>query len=109
MPQAHKVLGQSNPSATTLTSLYTVSSGVQTVCSSVNIANLASTAASFRIAVRPAGASIVNAHYQMYDVSIPGNDSINIVSGMTLGAGDVVSVYASTANLAFSLYGCEIS
>ena len=51
---AKKVLGQSNPSATTATTLYTVPSAKEAVVSSISIANLTSTDATFRIAVRPA-------------------------------------------------------
>jgi hypothetical protein len=109
MPQSYKVLGQSNPSATTLTTLYTVPSATQAACSTINVANLSSTAATFRVAVRPGGASIANQHYQHYDVSLPGNDSISLTLGWSLAATDVVSVYASTANVAFTLFGCEIT
>jgi len=108
MPQAHKVLGQSTP-GTTLTTLYTVPAATQAVCSTVNVANLSSSAVTFRIAVRPAGASIANQHYQHYDVSLPGADSISLTLGWSLAATDVVSVYASTANVAFSLFGVEIT
>ena len=55
MPTTYKVLGQSNPSATTLTTLYTVPAATNAVISSITIANLAATAATFRIAVRVAG------------------------------------------------------
>ena len=109
MPQTHKVLGQSNPSATTLTTLYTVPSATSAVCSTLVIANLASTATTYRVAVRPAGASIANQHYIAYDVSLLGADSIMLTLGLTLAATDVVSVYAGTANVAFNLHGCEIT
>jgi hypothetical protein len=59
---AKKVLGQSNPAATTLTTLYTVPAGKETVVSSISVANLTATAATFRLAVRPAGESIANKH-----------------------------------------------
>ena len=60
MPTTYKVLGQSNPSATTLTTLYTVPAATNAVVSSITVANLAATAATFRIAVRVAGSSISN-------------------------------------------------
>ena len=109
MPQTHKVLGQSNPSATTLTTLYTVPSATSAVVSTLSIANLATTRATYRVAVRPAGASAANQHYIAYDVTLLGNDSIMLTLGITLAATDVVSVYASTANAAFSLFGCELT
>jgi glucose-6-phosphate dehydrogenase assembly protein OpcA len=109
MATAYKVLGQSNPAATTLTTLYTVPASTSTVASTLNICNQAASAASFRLAVRPAGATIANQHYIAYDVAIPANDSISLTVGITLATTDVVSVYASTANLSFALFGSEIS
>ena len=106
---AKKVLGQSNPSATTLTTLYTVPSAKEAVVSTISVANLTSTAATFRIAVRPAGASIANQHYIGYDITVGASDSTLITVGLTLAATDVISVYASTANLAFSAFGDEAS
>jgi glucose-6-phosphate dehydrogenase assembly protein OpcA len=109
MPTSYKVLGQSNPSATTATTLYTVPSATDTVVSSISICNLASSDASFRIAVRPAGASLANQHYLAYDVTVGANDTTIITVGITLDATDVITVYASTANLVFHAYGSEIS
>ena len=60
MATTYKVLGQSNPSATTATTLYTVPASTQAVVSTIN-------------------------------------------------ATDVVTVYASTANLTFTAFGSEIS
>jgi glucose-6-phosphate dehydrogenase assembly protein OpcA len=109
MATTYKVLGQSNPSATTLTTLYTVPSATQAVVSSLVIANLAASAATFRIAVRPAGASIANSQYIAYDITLGASDSTCLTLGITLGATDVISVYGSTATITFSAYGSEIA
>jgi glucose-6-phosphate dehydrogenase assembly protein OpcA len=109
MPTAYKVLGQNNPSATTLTTLYTVPSSTSTVISSMTVANLAASSATFRIAVRPAGESIANKHYIAYDVTVAALDTLTLTLGLTLATTDVVSVFASTATMAFSAYGSEIS
>lgn len=104
---AKKVLGQSNPAATTLTTLYTVPALKETVVSSISVANLTATAATFRLAVRPAGASIANQMYIGYDITVGASDSTIITVGITLAATDVISVYASTANIAFQAFGDE--
>ena len=104
-----KVLGQSNPSATTLTTLYTVPASTSTVCSSITICNRSATATSFRVAIRPAGAAISNEHYLYYDVTLAGNDTFIATIGITLATTDVVSVYATNATLSFHLYGQENS
>jgi hypothetical protein len=109
MPSAHKVLGQSSPSATTLTTLYTVPASTQAVCSTLSVCNTTGAAITYRIAVRPAGASIATQHYLAYDASVAANDSVLLTLGIALAATDVVSVYASGTNLAFSLFGAEIT
>jgi glucose-6-phosphate dehydrogenase assembly protein OpcA len=109
MPTTYKVLGQSAPSATTLTTLYTVPATTSTVVSTITIANLANASATFRIAVRPAAESIANKHYIAYDVTIAALDTLTLTLGVTLATTDVISVYASTATMAFAAYGSEIS
>ena len=104
---AKKVLGQSNPAATTATTLYTVPASKQAVISTLVVANLASTSATFRIAVRPAGAALANQHYVAYDVTVGASDSTALTLGLTLATTDVVTVYASSANLTFSAFGDE--
>lgn len=104
---AKKVLGQSNPSATTATTLYTVPASKEAVVSSISICNLASSSATYRIAVRPAGAALANQHYLAYDVTVGAADTTIITVGITLATTDVITVYASTANLAFSAFGDE--
>ena len=50
MPTTYKVLGQSNPSATTATTLYTTPSATQTIVSTITVCNQAATAGTYRIA-----------------------------------------------------------
>jgi hypothetical protein len=109
MPTVYKVLAQSNPSATTATSLYTVPSSTSTVVSTITVCNQASTAGSYRIAVRPAGASLAASHYVAYDVPIAANDTTALTLGITLATTDVVTIYASSANMSFAAFGSEIS
>ena len=109
MPTTYKVLGQSNPAATTATTLYTVPSSTSTVVSSISICNLASSSATYRIAVRPAGATLANQHYLAYDVTVGASATTIITVGLTLATTDVITVYSSTANLSFAAFGSEIS
>ena len=109
MPTNYKVLGQSNTSATTATTLYTAPSATQTVVSTITICNQAATAATYRIAVRVAGASLSASQYVAYDVSLPANASDTLTLGITLNATDVITVYASTATMSFAAFGSEIS
>jgi glucose-6-phosphate dehydrogenase assembly protein OpcA len=109
MPTTYKTLGQSNPSATTATTLYTVPSSTSTVVSTITICNQASTAGTFRLAVRPAGASLAAQHYIAYDTPIAANDTVALTLGITLATTDVVTVYASSASMSFTAFGSEIS
>ena len=109
MATTYKVLGQSNPSATTATTLYTVPSATQAVVSTIVICNQTATAATFRIAVRPAGATLAAQHYVAYDVTVGASDSTALTLGITLGATDVITVYGSTATLSFAAFGSEIA
>lgn len=109
MATSYKLLGQSAPSATTDTNVYTVPSSTETVISSIAITNRDAAEATYRIALRPNGATIANEHYIAYGASIAGNDSVFLTVGITLDAADVVTVYASSANLSFNLFGAEIA
>jgi hypothetical protein len=109
MATTYKVLGQSAPSATTNTDVYTVPSATQAVISSIIVANRDTDAATYRIAVRPDGDTIADEHYIAYDASVPANDSIALTLGITVDAADIVTVYASSADLSFSLFGSEIA
>ena len=108
MASTYKVLGQSNPSATTLTTLYTVPSATSAVCSTLAVCNQG-VSATFRIAVRPAGAAIAAQHYIVYDNWVNAGDTVFLTIGATLATTDVISVYAITANVSFNLFGTEVS
>lgn len=109
MPTNYKVLGQSAPAATTLTTLYTCPASTQAVISTVVVCNRSATARTFRIAVRPDGAAIANQHYLAYDVTVGASDSTTLTLGITMDAADVLSVYGSTTDLSFTAFGSEIS
>jgi len=109
MATTYKVLGQSNPSATTATTLYTVPASTSAVVSSLNICNQAATTATFRIAIRPAGATLASNQYLSYDTTVAANDTISLNIGMTLATTDVITVYASSATLSFILFGTELT
>lgn len=109
MATTYKVLGQSNPAATTATTLYTVPAATEAVVSTIVIANLTATAATFRIAIRPNGATLANSQYIAYDITVGASDSTALTLGVTLDATDIITVYASTANLTFTAFGSEIA
>lgn len=109
MATTYKVLGQSAPAAVTATTLYTVPAATSAVISTINVCNRATVPDTFRVAIRPAGATLSTSHYVSYDTAVPANDSINITAGISLAATDVVTVYAGTAGLTFTAFGAEIT
>lgn len=109
MATTYKVLGQSAPGATTDTDVYTVPSATTAVLSTIVVANRSASAVTYRIAVRPDGATLANQHYIAYDVNVGASDSTTITLGITMDAGDVLSVYAGTGDLSFNVFGSEIA
>jgi hypothetical protein len=105
----YKVLAQSAPAATTATDIYTVGSGKQAIISTITVANRSASGRTYRIAIRPAGTTLANQHYIAYDVALAANDTTALTLGITLTATDVVTVYASTTDLSFGIFGSEIS
>jgi hypothetical protein len=108
MATVYKVLGQSAPAATTAADAYTVPSLKYAVVSTITVCNRATGSATYRVSIRPNGASQADQHYIAYDASVPANDTIALTLGLTADASDVFTVYASTANLSFNIFGSEI-
>jgi hypothetical protein len=109
MATVYKVLGQLEPSATTETTLYTVPASTEAVCSTLSVCNKAATAGSFRVRIKINNAADDDKQFVMYDAPIAAKDTLLLTFGATLGAGDVVRVYASSADQSFQLFGSEIS
>ena len=104
---AYKVLGQASVAATTDTDLYTVPSDKATVASTLTVCNRSAASTTYRVAVRPSGASIANAHYILYDNFLDGSTTHFITIGLTVTATDVVTVYANNSTVSFTLFGDE--
>jgi len=103
----YKVLAQNSPAATTTSDIYTVPASTSSVISTLSVCNRGASA-TFRVAVRPAGETLANKHYIVYDNYVEQYDSLFLTLGITLAATDVVTVYSSTSNLSFCLFGSEI-
>jgi hypothetical protein len=109
MSSTHKVLGQSNPSAATLTDAYTVPSVTEAIVSSVTVTNRSAAATSFRLSIAVAGAADSNEQYISYDVPIAGNETKSFTLGVTMATTDVFRVFATLATLSFNIFGVEIT
>jgi hypothetical protein len=109
MAVAYKILGQSAPSATTNTDVYTVPAGTEAIVNTIAVCNRGAAQGTYRLAVRPDGATISNEHYFIYDTVIAANDTVNPDITLSLNAGDVITVYASSADFSFLISGVEIT
>ena len=110
MPTTYKILGQAAPANTDDADLYTVPALTQAVISSLSVTNDTGTSATFRINLRVNGAAVSAANALYFDAPLAANSTILITAGLTLGAGDVVTVRSGTSNaLTFQAFGSEIS
>ena len=109
MATTYKVLGQSNPAATTNTTLYTCPASTQTVISTITVTNQAASSGTYRIAIRPNGATLATEHYVVYDATASANSVTAYTLGITIDASDIITVRASTTDFSFNAFGSEIT
>lgn len=109
MTFTYKNLGQAAPLATSETTLYTVPAATSAIASSLTVCNRSASTDKFRFSVSVGGGATATKDYLYYDLTINGNDTFTATLGITLATGDVVRVYAGTANLSFSLWGSQIA
>lgn len=102
-----KILGQSNPAATTETLLYAVPDSKAAVISSIIVCNRDGGNKSFRISISYGGAATGNKDYLYYDYSLTAHQTLEIKVGITVSNEDEIRVYASTTDLSFSCFGSE--
>lgn len=91
-----------------LVNLYTVPSVTSTVCSTLVICNQG-VSTNFRVAVRPAGATLAVQHYLVFDNFVNQYDSVFLTLGISLATTDIITVIAGTSNVSFSLFGSELT
>lgn len=108
----YKTLGRVSPADTNNADLYTVGSAVTggAVLSTVAVANTTGSAAAYRIFVRNnSGDTAAQSNAIGYDVAIAANDTVALTLGISLSAGQILTVRSNTANaLNFFAFGSEI-
>lgn len=110
MATSYKILGQLSPAANVSggTTLY-APTGASAVVSTLAICNKASSAATYRVAIRQGGAALEAKQYLFYDATVSAYTTNTHTLGITLAPTDVVTVVASTANLSFQAFGSEVA
>lgn len=109
MATTYKVLGQIEPSANSVTTVYTVPSATQAVVSTITACNQGTLSANVRIAVQPNAETLADKHYLVYDVALAAGQTAAFTLGITVDAADIIAVRASTATVSFNVFGSEIS
>lgn len=104
----YKILGQVNPTTTSLTTLYTVPEAKEAFVSTLSICNFGATTATVTVAVRQDGAAINAKQHILYNIPIVPADSLFLTLGISMDQDDIVSVSSTTSSIAFGLFGSEI-
>jgi len=109
MAFSYKVLGQAIPAFNSNVDLYTVPASTSAIISTVNVCNQTTSNVTFRLSIRPAGATGTSKHFIVYDSPIPAQDTIALSLGMSLGNTDVITAYTFQGNVSFAVFGTEIT
>jgi hypothetical protein len=99
-------LGVQEISAATNTTVYTVPSGIYSICN-VSITNRGTTSANIRLAMASTG-SPTNQEWIEYDTVLVGNGVFER-TGLVMQAGLNIVVYSSAASVGVTVYGIETS
>jgi hypothetical protein len=105
MATANKLLGKSKPTATTLTTLYTVPVSTQTNVN-IFICNQSADADVIRLAV--SDDPLNEADYILYDHEIKGN-STKQITGIALAEANFITIYSANGTCSFAATGIEIT
>jgi hypothetical protein len=108
MTETLRVLGQSNPPASTLTPLYTCGV-IAAAVSSITVCNQDVVNATFNVSIAVGGAADAPQQYLYYQLQITPSDTFTATLGLTLANSDQVRVFSTSANMSFQIFGSEIS
>jgi hypothetical protein len=110
MAFGYKILGQAAPANTSNANAYTVPSGKEAIVSSIAIANVTGADALYEVYVRANGAAASAANALVFDATATKNSTTIIQAGITLSAGDIITVQTNTANaITFHVFGTEVT
>ena len=110
MAFGYKILGQAAPADTNNADLYTVGAGKETIVSSIAIANVTGSDATYSIYVRDGGAAAADSNKLVGGATVSANTTTTIGIGITLSATDVITVQSGTGSaLTFHAFGTEVT
>lgn len=110
MPTSYKILGQVSPADANNADLYTVPVATSTVVSSIVLTNTSGANSLCRIFARKNGAPAGKSNALIYDGVVLANDFKSITLGITLSAGDMLTVRTDVGDtMTFQAFGSEVS
>jgi hypothetical protein len=109
MPTTYKVLGQVEYDGTGEDTLYTVPGSTQSVCSTLAVCNKNAANQTFDVRLKINNAVDDDKQLLIFEAPVLSKDTLFITVGLTLNAGDVVTVKSSSTDVTFQLFGTELS
>jgi hypothetical protein len=110
MATTYKILGQVAPATTNNTDLYTVPAATQTIVSTLAITNLTDVEQLYQIYIRNNGAATSATNAFAYNTKILGSVTTTVTIGITLDAGDIITVKSPVADtITYMAFGAELS
>jgi len=110
MATTYKILGQASPSNTTANTLYTVPGSTSAVVSTITATNVSGTADTISIFIVASGDSPTTANALVSGAELAANSVQAFTIGVTLAAGDVISVQSTTgSSTTYQAFGSEVS
>ena len=115
MATAYKILGQTLPTANTLSNVYVVPAATSAIVSTITICNQDTANANVDIIVRPINETLAAKHYLLKGVQIPRADTLILSPGLTLNASVILAVNNAVAagetfaNVSFNAFGVELT
>jgi pyruvate/2-oxoacid:ferredoxin oxidoreductase beta subunit len=106
-PPVLGVIGQAAPGAGANGNLYTVPAARRAVLSTIAVANTGGAYTTYRVHVRPGGAAAAAGNAIAYEVGLDAGQSDLLTLGVTIAAGDVVSVRSVSGAVTFTAFGEE--
>jgi hypothetical protein len=108
MPTTYEILGQINPSANTLTNVYSTGSS-SAVVGTITIHNFSDSNASYSLIVRPTGTALNTQHFIIRGGVAPSRELITITGAVTMNANTILVANTNSGSISFNAYGVEFS
>jgi hypothetical protein len=117
MATTYRTLGQvsASTSVTAYVTLFSVPSTSSAIVSNIVACNLTASAQTIRIACTGESGAPTSAQFIAYDVTVPANDSLPLVMGVTLDNGvggdniRYIKCSASSGSVSFSAFGAIVT